>query len=138
MPLVVRPLVLADRPELESFLLRHADTSLFLRSNLRDGGLVDEGEVFQATWVGAFDGPLVAVGAHCWNGNLLVQAPVHAAAVACDAVARSGRALVGVNGPWAHVRAVLPALGLDEGRAAFVSHDDLFALELGALVRPPQ
>jgi ribosomal protein S18 acetylase RimI-like enzyme len=137
MPLVVRPLGLADRPELEAFLLHHADTSLFLRSNLRDGGLVDEGEAFQATWVGAFDGPLVAVAAHCWNGNLLVQAPAHTAAVACEAVARSGRALAGVNGPWAHVRAVLPALALDESRAAFVSHDDLFALDLDALVRPP-
>src|SRR5436190_7274834 len=122
MPLVVRPLVLADRPELEAFLLRHADTSLFLRSNLRDGGLVDEGEVFQATWVGAFDGALVAVGAHCWNGNLLVQAPVHAAAVACEAVARSGRALAGVNGPWENVRAVARGLGLGGGAAALLSH----------------
>ena len=52
MALVVRLLGPDDRAPLEAFLERHADSSLFLRSNLRAGGLVDEGEPFQATWVG--------------------------------------------------------------------------------------
>lgn len=136
MSVAVRLLGPDDRPALEAFLLRHADSSLFLRSNLRDGGLVDEGRTFQATWVGAFDGGLVAVAAHCWNGNVLIQAPAHASAVAREAVVRSGRALAGVNGPWDHVRAAVDALGVDVARAAFVSEDDLFALDLGAVVRP--
>jgi len=83
-----------DEAALDTFLARHADTSMFLRSNARSAGLTDRGQPMQATYVAALEGGRIAgVAAHCWNGMVLVQAPEggHAAAAALEAVRRSGR-----------------------------------------------
>ena len=85
MPVDVRLLGPDDRDALERFLLAHADSSLFLRSNVRAAGLVDDGRPFSGTYAGAFDGGLRAVAAHYWNGNVIVQAPV---ALALDDLVR--------------------------------------------------
>ena len=133
----VRTLVPGDEDAAAAFLTERADASMFLRSNLVAGGLVDRGELFQATWAGAFErGRLVAVAAHAWNGNLLLQAPRALAEVARHAVARSGRALCGLLGEWRQVATAREALGLAAATPRFVSHDDLFALDLGALCVP--
>jgi GNAT superfamily N-acetyltransferase len=137
-PVTIRVLGPDDGAALEAFLVRHADSSLFLRSNSRAAGLVDEGRPFQATYVGAFvDGGLEGVAAHCWNGNVLVQAPRHLDAVVRAAVARSGRAVEGFNGPWAQVCAARRALDMADRPAAMDSRDGLYALALADLVRPP-
>jgi RimJ/RimL family protein N-acetyltransferase len=136
MAVEVRLLGPDDRDALVAFLEAHADSSMFLRGNLARGGLVDRGEPFQATYAGAFDGTLRAVAAHTWIGHLLVQAPVHAAEVAREALARSGRVLKGINGPWAQVVEARRGLGLADRPAAFDSRDGLFALALSDLVRP--
>lgn len=134
----VRTLEPGDEDATATFLAAHADASMFLRSNLLAGGLVDRGEPFQATWAGAFErGRLVAVAAHAWNGNLLLQAPRALAEVARHAVTRSGRALGGLLGEWRQVAAARDALGRAAATPRFVSHDDLFALDLGALCVPP-
>jgi RimJ/RimL family protein N-acetyltransferase len=126
-----------DRATLDAFLLEHADSSLFLRSNLLAAGIVDEGRPLQATYAGAFeDDALVGVAAHCWNGNMLVQAPRRLDEVVRAAVTLSGRTVHGVVGPWAQVCAVRGALGLADRPAAFESRDELFALALADLVRP--
>jgi len=132
-----RTLETGDEPTVEAFLARHADASMILRSNLRRSGLVDRGGTFEGTWAGAFDGEaLVGVAAHFWNANLLLQAPRALAAVARHAVAVSGRPLAGLLGPWGQVVAAQDALGLAGQDARFVSHDDLFALDLARLVVP--
>jgi RimJ/RimL family protein N-acetyltransferase len=136
-PVDVRLLGSDDRDALERFLLAHADSSLFLRSNVRAAGLVDDGRPFSGTYAGAFDGGLRAVAAHYWNGNVIVQAPVALAAVVRAAVERSGRPVSGLNGPWDQVCAARRALGLAERRASMDSRDGLFALALDDLVRPP-
>jgi len=65
-----------DEAALDTFLARHADTSMFLRSNARSAGLTDRGQPMQATYVAALEGGRIAgVAAHCWNGMVLVQAP---------------------------------------------------------------
>jgi GNAT superfamily N-acetyltransferase len=133
----VRVLVPGDEPALEVFLLAYADSSLFLRSNMRVTGLVDRGAPLEATYVGAFDGArLIAVAAHCWNGDVLLQAPVALAEVATRAVRASGRRVHGLIGPWSQVRQARAALELDDQPTQFVSEDELFALALGALVVP--
>ncbi|HEY8514704.1 MAG TPA: GNAT family N-acetyltransferase [Candidatus Binatia bacterium] len=133
----VRVLEPGDEPTIEAFLARHADASLFLRSNLRAGGLVDRSEPFQATWAGAFEGAeLVAVAAHAWNGSVVVQAPRALADVVRFAVASSGRPLGGIVGEWDQVLAAREALGVTERPAICTSHDDLFALDLAELVVP--
>ena len=133
----VRILAPGDDAALEGFLARHADSSMFLRSNARAAGLADAREPFQATYVAAWErGDIVAVAAHCWNGVVLVQAPVHLAAVVRAAVERSGRPVRGVAGPHHEVVAARAALGLARTPAAKDSREVLFALALEDLVVP--
>ena len=134
---VIRPLGPADVPALEAFLERHADSSLFLRANLRAAGIVDRGDPLQATYVGVLDdGDLVGVAAHCWNGNILLQAPAFLTSVVRAAVERSGRAVMGIIGPWAQLCAARRALAMDDRPARLESREGLFALALSDLVRP--
>jgi RimJ/RimL family protein N-acetyltransferase len=121
---------------LDAFLRAHTDSSLFLRANLAAAGVVDRGEPMQATYVGAFEGgALRAVAAHCWNGNLLLQAPTALEGVARLAVDVSGRELTGLLGPWDQVCAARRLLAPDRP-TRLDSHDGLFALDVAALVRP--
>jgi len=130
-----------DEAALDTFLARHADTSMFLRSNARSAGLTDRGQPMQATYVAALEGGRIAgVAAHCWNGLVLVQAPEggHAAAAALEAVRRSGRTVTGFSGPWDQVVAAREALGLGAAPAAKNSRDELYVLDLARLVVPPE
>lgn len=139
-----RLLVPGDEMNALAFLGQHADTSMFLRSNLRAAGIVDHGADYQATWFGAFDdGVLVAVAAHGWNGMLLVQAREGAEAALEEAArgataktAENGRAVQGIIGPYAQVVATRQALGLADRKAEIENKERLFALELGKLVVP--
>src|SRR5690349_22598847 len=84
----------------------------------------------QATYVAALDaGRITDVAAHCWNGMVLVQAPSQAAAVAREAVRRSGRSVTGFSGPWDQVVAARRALGLATARTAKDSRDELYVLD---------
>lgn len=130
-----------DEAALDTFLARHADTSMFLRSNARSAGLTDRGQPMQATYVAALDGERIrGVAAHCWNGMVLVQAPdpADAAAVAREAVRRSRRTVTGFSGPWGQVVAAREALGLGAAPTTKDSRDELYVLELTRLVVPPE
>ncbi|MEZ4241611.1 MAG: GNAT family N-acetyltransferase [Myxococcota bacterium] len=133
-----RLLTPADVPAVEAFLADRADTSMFLRSNLRAAGIVDRGQRYQGAWVGAFAEGLSGVACHGWNGMLLLQAPLGALPALVDAaVAASGRAVAGFTGPTDQVRAAREHLGWTARTAALDSDEDLFALDLGALVAGP-
>jgi GNAT superfamily N-acetyltransferase len=134
---MIRPLRPGDAAQLETFLVCHADFSMFLRSNSRAAGLVYQGQPLEAEYVAAFDSDqIVAVAAHCWNGMLLLQAPVNIAAVARAAVAQSGRPIAGLSGPAEQVSAARTALGLDDRPAPKFGREELFALDLADLVVP--
>ncbi len=112
---------------------------MFLRGNVRAAGLVDRGAPLQGTYVAAREaGAIVAVAACFWNGNVMVQGRVDAVGeLAREAVARSGRAIRGMLGPYAQVVAARAALGL-AGRATRIdSREDLFSLALADLRVPP-
>src|SRR2546427_598035 len=127
-----------DEGALETFLARHADSSMFLRSNARAAGLVDRGAPGQATYVAALErGEIVGVAAHCWNGMVLLQSPAHVAVLAREAGRRSGRAVAGFSGPWDQVVAARQALGLEDRGARRDSREDLYTLDLRQLVVPP-
>jgi ribosomal protein S18 acetylase RimI-like enzyme len=135
--LEIRALTPGDEPALESFLKQHADSSMFLRSNARAGGLVYEGKPLQADYLAAFEGTrVVAVAAHAWNGMVLVQAPEHIEAVARAVVQRSGRAVTGISGPADQVTAARTALELDDRPGPKFGREELFALELADLIVP--
>src|SRR4051812_9858398 len=123
---------------MRAFLAPRTATSMFLLSNSLAAGLVDHGERLQATYVGAFAaGGLVGVAAPCWNGMLLVQAPVMPEVVhelARAAVARSGRALVGFSGPADQVAVIRGAFALPAPAVAKVQQ--LYTLALADLRVP--
>jgi RimJ/RimL family protein N-acetyltransferase len=128
-----------DAAELERFLGAHADSSMFLRGNSRAAGLLDRGERLQGTYVAAReDGAIVAVAAHFWNGNIIVQGRGDVVAEAARAaVERSGRDVRGLLGPVAQVVAVRAALGLADRATTLDSREDLMALALSDLRVPP-
>ena len=133
----LRVLQAGDEPALEAFLSGHADSSMFLRANARAAGLVDHGRPLEATYIAAFEGDrITAVAAHCWNGNILVQAPRQLNDVVRAAVARSGRAVAGLLGPWEQVVAARQALGLEHAPTAPTGRDELFSLTLSNLIVP--
>jgi len=133
----LRVLAPSDGPLLEAFLASHRDSSMFLRANARRAGLEYRGAPFEASYAAAFRGDeIVGVAAHCWNGMMLMQAPVGAGELARACAAWSGRAVTGLSGPLEQVRRVRSALGLDAHAAALEGEEGLYALDLPALVVP--
>ena len=136
-PVTVRVLGHGDEARLEAFLARHAESSMFLRANVRASGLEDRGEPYHATYAAAVDGDrVVAVAAHAWMGGVLLQAPEHLEAVVRYAVERSGRPVRGLIGPWAQVVAARAALGLTDAPTRLASREILYTLTLSDLVMP--
>lgn len=134
---VARPLCDADRASLDAFLDTDGDATLFLRSNLVYAGIGHDGSRCSADYAGVFeDDALIAVASHAWNGAILLYAPEHAGVAARAVVASSKRAVHGILGVHAHVRAAQAALGL-AGRAVHLdSFQPRYALELDSLIVP--
>lgn len=127
-----------DEALLENFLLPHADTSMFLRSNWREAGLLDQGARFQGTYVAVIaNSTIVAVAAHYWNGMVVVQAPVQLAEVVQSVVAQSKRAISGIAGPAAQVETTKQVLGLVNRPTGLDESEILFSLALRDLQVPP-
>ena len=132
-----RPIEPFDWAQLDSFLLQHRDTSLFLRSNLRRSGLQFQPKSFHAHYVGAFDGiELIGVAAHCWNGMLLVQGSRNIAELVRACVRYSGRKVMGFSGPLDQVRAAQSALDMTDAPAAMNEDEWLYGLDLTDLIIP--
>ena len=128
-----------DEAALEAFLREHAASSMFLRSNLRVGGIEDRGETHQARYAGLFRGAeLVAVAAHCWNGSLLLQAPIAAQRVAAAAAEGSSRAIRWLLGPASQVETVRRSSLLHGRTPAKFSIEELMHLRLERLIVPPE
>ena len=111
----IRILTPQDQPALETFGLPRIAGSMFLLSNSRSAGLVDQGQPYQGTYAAAFadgaagDAPMVGVVAHWWNRMLAPQAPVHLDALWQAAVRASGRPIGGALGPAEQVGAMVEA-----------------------------
>jgi len=133
----VRVLGAGDEPAARAFFDRHPDTTLFFQNNVATVGLADRGIPYAGTYAAAFEGDtIVALAAHYWQGNLILEAPQRLAEVARAAVRASGRPVSGLLGPWAQVEAAREALGLVGAATAMDSPDELFALSLPALRVP--
>jgi RimJ/RimL family protein N-acetyltransferase len=126
-----------DEAALETFLARHAAASMFLRSNLRAAGLEDRGDLYQATYAALFQASeIVAVAAHAWNGNLLLQAPLGVERVSAAAVEASARPVGGILGPADQVKAARRGLGLETRGTTTDSLEELFHLGIDRLQVP--
>jgi RimJ/RimL family protein N-acetyltransferase len=128
----------ADEPTLRRFLYQSIEHSMFLLSNMREAGLEDQGHRLGGSYVGAFEGQaLVGVACHYRMGNVIVNAPQHAADLARAAVEASGRPIAGVVGPEPQVDAIAIALNLPVGRAAKLDDaEGLYRLALANLHIP--
>ena len=111
---------------------------MFLRSNLRAGGLVDNGQPFQATYAAARDpdGEIVGVAAHGWNGVILLQAPVFLPEIVRAAVDASNRRVLGLSGPLQQTTAARYSLGFSHSPAILDRPEMLFSLPLERLQVP--
>lgn len=132
-----------DEATVEAFVRPRIASSMFLLSNMRAAGLVDTGARFSGLYVGAFeDGALTGVVAHCWNGNLIMQAPGCVEMLWRAAVMASGRPVRGVVGPADQAAAIITALAAGAagaGRPLVVQQDaleKLYQLDLNSLVVP--
>jgi predicted GNAT family acetyltransferase len=133
----IRILQAGDEAALEAFLLPQIDSSMFLIGNMRRSGLVDKGQPYTGTYAAAFaQGSMVAVVAHYWNNNLVVQAPIHVDALWRAAVQASQRPIAGLIGPTAQVRAASRTLGIDASQLQQDEVDRLYSLPLKELVVP--
>ncbi len=133
----LRALTPDDRPALQSFLGQHRASSMFLRSNLLQGGLIYGGLHYQGHYVGCFENDVLTdVAAHYWNDTVVLQAPQRPLDLAQALVKNSGRAVTGVLGPWSQVQAVEPHLDLDRSRLGKVVPEHLYALDLAKLSIP--
>lgn len=129
----------AARPEdaggIEDFLAGHAESSMFLRSNLRRTG-VTGGDTPHATkmWLEERDG-ITGVYGISTAGFVIMQLPGGVDAAAVQRVSQ-GREISGVIGVPDQVQAVVAALGIDTGRAPEAGVEPLFRLDLADLVIP--
>jgi len=133
----IRRLDSRDAPLLEAFLLPRRDSSMFLRSNVRRGGLGHSGQTSQEVYVGAFDhGDIVGVVGHGAGGMLLLQAPESVAELARACVGASQRSVTGVAGPLPQVAQATRALGLKAEDASYNRDEWLYGLDLADLMVP--
>ncbi len=136
---LIRALTPEDEPALEEFLVPKLASSLFLVSNSRRVGIVDHGGRYHGTYVGAFEGPQIqAVGAHYWNGMLILQMPRFLEQVVVEAIRLSGRSLKGLIGPAEQVQKAKELLNLQQADYQIDEADGLYALRLTELVVPSQ
>lgn len=134
----IRQLEPGDEAAVEQFLDIHADSSMFLHSNLAAAGLADGADAYQGRWVAAFFGEtIVGIIAHFWNGMLAIQAPMATEALtACLETLAPPRDIVGMTGPLDQVMRVREALGLTLRPPRFFGREELFGCDLAAMTPP--
>lgn len=136
----IRILGPGDEAALESFLMTHLASLMFLLSNSRLSGLTDTGERYTGTYAAAFVGDeIVGVVAHFWNGTLMPQVPGSEAQLDRlwrAAAGASGREVRGVIGADDQACAIKVATGLDQAELRLDHREKLYRLALSHLIVP--
>lgn len=137
MPVSVRRLRASDAAALESFIVQHRDSSMFMRSNVRAGGLEYHDQRYQGTYVASFEaGVMTGVVGHAQSGMLLLQAPQTTTELALACVAESGRAVTGWTGPAPQVDEARRALHVEHEQVRYHQVEALYALMTSELLVP--
>jgi hypothetical protein len=124
-----------DEAALEIHLARHWSTSTLMRANVRAGGLSDEGEYTQGTYVAMFDGAtILGVAAHYRDGSLMLQAQRGLAQVVRGAVGESKAPVERIVGAWTQVNGAATALGADPKRPFTGKPETLATADLGKMI----
>jgi predicted GNAT family acetyltransferase len=133
----IRILQPGDEAALEAFLLPRIESSMFLISNMRTSGLIDNAQAYTGTYAAAFEEErIIGVAAHYWNQKLVFQAPVHLDSLWRAAVKASQRPIGGLIGPNDQVTAATEALEMDESKIQLDETENLYSLQLEDLIVP--
>lgn len=131
-----RAATMQDAAAIEHFLVGHADTSMFLRSNLRAWGPCG-GAARNATrmWLQERRGAITGVLGHSTAGFALVQLP-EGATPASLRQQLSGREINGIIGPSEQVHFARDALQLGAADTQLDDDEPLYSLDLADLEVP--
>ena len=136
-----RKLRTGDEVVLEKFLDGYAESSMFLRSNLRASGLDYRNQDYHGEYFGSFgeDATINGVVAHYWNGNVLMQAVDEQVLVGLIGYFQTAvsRPVAGVLGPDELAETTIRQLKLTDADYAANRTEALYTLDLAALVLPP-
>ncbi|MBL8687501.1 MAG: GNAT family N-acetyltransferase [Rhodospirillaceae bacterium] len=137
MAIEVRQLRPGDDLLLSDFLESRADSSMFLRNNLRRSGLEDTGLAYGGTYVAALEkGRIEAVAALYWSGTLMAQAPYHLGPILQRLTKLATRPVRGILGPLSQTDEARQLLGMTRRPVLKASREDLFALSLDRIEMP--
>ncbi len=137
--MIIRLLDNQDAMVTKTFLDKHIEASLFLRSNMEKAGLENDGEPFQGDYLGAFsDGELVGVIAHYCNGTVMMQSPDLGALsqLYSELVSNMTGSVKAVVGDADQGQYILKRLAIAEEKFALNATDNLMSLELKKLYIP--
>lgn len=130
-----------EERELESFLSFYPETSMFLRSNLRNSGIEYKsntpyhGEYFAYY---NFWGEIQGIIAHYWNGNIMMQCPDLTALKELFHYFKSHctRSICGILGDEKQAKIVIDLLEINPTSFALNAIDGLYQLLLSELIVP--
>jgi RimJ/RimL family protein N-acetyltransferase len=130
-----------DEAELESFLRSYPETSMFLRSNLRNSGIEYQsntpyhGEYF--AYCNSFN-EIQGIIAHYWNGNIMMQCPDLTVLKELFLYARPHftRPICGILGDERQAQIVIDLLEITPSSFALNAVDGLYQLLLSEMMVP--
>lgn len=133
---MMRCAVAADAPAIEDFLVRHAETSMFLRGNLEQHGIgVSSHPHATCFYLWEQGTEIIGVFGHTKDGYLMCQLPVEVPLDGLRAVL-AGQMFRGMTGDPDQVARVLQALGMGDAEWSLQRDEPLYLLELADLVAP--
>lgn len=134
---MLRPAKAGDEAAIDAFLARHAETSMFLRSNLAKHGLFDRESPRGTEYWLAGESEITAVFGFSNAGFAMSQAPDAGADLwTAFASALRGRRLSGITGETTQVAKAKAALGVAGAAFTLDGPEPLFRLDLAKLVVP--
>lgn len=137
----LKKLSFEDESKLESFLSRYPETSMFLRSNLRNSGIEYKsdtpyhGEYFAyCNSLGEIQGIIV----HYWNGNIMMQCPDLTVLKELFHYFKShcSRPICGILGDERQAKIVIDLLEINSSSFALNAIDGLYQLLLSEMSVP--
>lgn len=133
----IRILKPGDEAALEAFLLPCIESSIFLLRNLRDYGLLDQGQRFQGTYAAAFEGEkIIGVVAHYRSHSLIFQSPLHLDLLCQAVIDASQRPIGGLIGPGEQIAVVEAFFKLPKLSIKLDEKEKLYSLKLDDLTIP--
>lgn len=140
MKVTIREAIRDDTLRLEAFLKRRMETSMFLRSNLRDFGIGNtEAPYAMRYFLREKGGAIQGVAAVANSGSLMMQASEGLVEI-CDymqSVLPRNTVYMGILGDSAQAGIMRDAFGLKDAPTTMDDVEPLFSLELQNLITPP-